>query len=251
MTETDLNIKFRLHQDVTEENLIRMTDFIKSLISERYIVAGEVDAKRPHFQCYINLPLQVGEEGDLKKAMKRVRNSFRYSYKDLLDTLPDGKKGNSLYSITCISENCSFPLEYCAYLMKENCMEMVGFSDEERASIIAHNDKVVDKILIKEQKKKQSQFAMVESELLKITSYVEEDDIKTIYIDSTGLRQSGSLEPLSEYLVTLFVVMYWKTNELPVREFHMVSIVQTLCLKYLPSYTGTLINRILDKVNKN
>jgi len=249
---TDLNIKFRLHQDVSEENQLRLVQFVKTLLSDRYIVAGEVDAHRPHFQCYICLPLLVGEDGDLKKALKRVRNSFRYQYKDLLDTLPAGKKGNSLYSITLVEQNSSFPLEYCAYLLKENCLDFVGFSEEERLLIIEHNNAVLGKIQSKLVKKKQSQIAMVEEALeSRLTEVVDEEGFKTFHIDTLGLRQSGSLEPLSEYLIALFVVDYWKINYLPVREFHMVSIVQTLSLKFLPHYRGTLVDRILEKVNKN
>lgn len=249
--DPDMNIKFRLHQEVTEENLLRLTAFIKSFYTERYIVAGEVDAKRPHFQCFVSVPIAIAEEGDLKKTMKRFRNSFRYSYKDLLDTLPDGKKGNSLYSITLIAQNDPFPLEYCAYLMKENCMDMVGFSDEERAQIIEHNNKVVTEIRLKEQKKKQSQYAQIEEEFVsRLTEEVDEDGNRSYVMNTIGLRQAGSREPLSSYLVSLFVVTYWKDHELMVREFHMISIIQTLCLNYMHSGIGSLAQRLHEKITK-
>lgn len=248
MDPIDINIKLRLHQELTEETLLRITDFIKSLQSERFIVAGEVDAKRTHYQCYINAPLFVGEDGDLKKAMKRIRNSFRYHYKDLIATMPEGKKGNSLYSITLISENCSFPLEYCAYLVKEGNYSIVGFSKEEVATILDHNARVVETRTEKELKKKKSQFAQVEESFEQILSLVHEEGEPIYHIDSSRLRQSGFVEPLSEYLITLFVVKYWKDQQLAVREFHMTSIVQTLSLKYMPHYTGVLVNRILDKI---
>jgi len=48
--------------------------------------------------------------------------------------------------------------------------------------------------------------------------------------------------------ITQLVVGYFKETGILVREFAMVSIVQTLSLKYVPEYAGDLERRILDKI---
>lgn len=248
MDPLDLNIKFRLHQENTEDNLLYLLTFVKTLLSERYIVAVEADATRPHFQCFLSIPLVVGEDGDLKKAMKRVRNAFRYHYRDLLEAMPAGKKGNSLYSLTMVQENSSLPLEYCAYLLKENCLDFVGFSEEERAAIFDYNNRVVAERTAKLAKKKQSQFAEVEQSLLSICEKVIEDGTEYYEIDTSGLRQTATKERLSEYLISLFVVDYFIKNELMIRKFSLVSIAQTLSARYLPHYRGYLANSICEAI---
>ena len=80
---------------------------------------------------------------------------------------------------------------------------------------------------------KQSQIAQIEEEFVSLLSIPDSEE--PIYmIDTSGLCQMGTIEPLTEYLITLFVVMYWKKHRLMVRQFYMVNIVQILCLKYLP-----------------
>ena len=80
---------------------------------------------------------------------------------------------------------------------------------------------------------KQSQLAQVEEEFVSLLSIPDSE--KPIYnIDTSGLCHMGSVEPLTDYLITLFVVMYWKKHRLIVRQFYMVNIVQILRLKYLP-----------------
>ena len=80
---------------------------------------------------------------------------------------------------------------------------------------------------------KQSQIAQIEEEFVSLLSIPDSEE--PIYmIDTSGLCQMGTIEPLTEYLITLFIVMYWKKHRLMVRPFYMVNIVQILCLKYLP-----------------
>jgi molybdenum cofactor biosynthesis enzyme MoaA len=80
---------------------------------------------------------------------------------------------------------------------------------------------------------KQSQIAQIEEEFVSLLSIPDSEE--PIYmIDTSGLCQMGTIEPLTEYLITLFIVMYWKKHRLMLRPFYMVNIVQILCLKYLP-----------------
>jgi len=78
---------------------------------------------------------------------------------------------------------------------------------------------------------KQSQLDQIEKEFFSLLCI---PDAEPIYrIDTSGFLSHGSIEPLTEYLIILFVVMYWKKHSLMVRKFYMVNIVQILCLNYL------------------
>ena len=81
---------------------------------------------------------------------------------------------------------------------------------------------------------KQSQFSQVEEALQAHLSIPDIED-PMYHIDTSGLCQPGSVEPLTKYLITLFVVNYWRIKTWLVIEFDMVSIIQKLCLKYIGS----------------
>lgn len=81
---------------------------------------------------------------------------------------------------------------------------------------------------------KQSQFSQVE-EALQAHLSIPDFEEPMYHIDTSGLCQPGSVEPLTKYLITLFVVNYWRIKTWLVIEFDMVSIIQKLCLKYIGS----------------
>jgi DNA polymerase III alpha subunit (gram-positive type) len=81
---------------------------------------------------------------------------------------------------------------------------------------------------------KQSQFSQVE-EALQAHLSIPDIENPMYHIDTSGLCQPGSVEPLTKYLITLFVVNYWRIKTWLVIEFDMVSIIQKLCLKYIGS----------------
>lgn len=137
-----------------------------------------------------------------------------------------GLKGNSSYSLKELDERN--PVEYLAYMMKGKDWKNCGVPED-----IIEEAKNYDKKVKAQMKEKKAQRRTV---LQKIE---DEYDLPKVW---------GDAPPTLKQVVSK-VVEYHKKSGVLIREFAMVSITQTLCLKYMPSYESHLYCAIFDKVN--
>lgn len=222
-------IKFRYtvnHSDEVRDSIIAffvMQSFDKMLLSQEI-------ATNEHYQAYVLLPLKDGE--DETKGVKRIRNSFTHRF---------AIKGNKCYSISKCEE--LFPIEYCAYLMKENLIYSWGLTEEEQQQMEEHQEKVVEEIEEKKKKKKLSTYKEVEADFATRVE-VDENGI-VMFVDN----QRGKDE-LNLYLCYKFVATYFKEKELPMRRYQIDLIVDTLMTKYLPTYIGSFIRQGVERLSK-
>ena len=123
-------IKFRYtvnHSDEVRESII---DFFTYHNFDKLLLSQET-ATNEHYQAYVLLPLK--NEEDNAKGIKRIRSSFTRKFEI---------KGNKCYSISSCDE--LFPVEYCAYLLKENLIYSWGLTEEEQQQMENHQEKVVE-----------------------------------------------------------------------------------------------------------
>lgn len=234
-------IKFRYtvaHSDETKNSII---EFFNGHHCDKMLLAQESgdSGTNPHYQAFVLLPFKVveGKTEDKTKGMKRLRASFKSKF---------NTDGNKCYSIASCDE--LFPIEYCAYLLKENPIHQFGFTEEEFKQVEAHQVKVSEEIKQKKKKKSLSSFKMVEEDFL--TRYKEVEGMVPLF-DTRGLRQgSGDDEPLSSSIVIIFVLDYWRKNDLLIREQTIQNIAMTLLFRYMPSYQGTLHHRLLERIDR-
>lgn len=226
-------IKFRYtvnHSDEVRESII---DFFTYHNYDKLLLSQET-ATNQHYQAYVLLPFKPEE--DIAKGVKRIRSSFTRKFEI---------KGNKCYSISQCEE--LFPVEYCAYLLKENPIFSWGLTEEEAKQMEEHQEKVVEEIEEKKKKKKLSTYKMVEEEFKELISVEDE----MVYIDTSTLRQeSGGKEELNLYLCYSFVARYFKRHELPMRRYQVDLIVDTLLTKYLPMYIGSFIRQGVERLSK-
>lgn len=131
-------------------------------------------------------------------------------------------KGNAIWSISKILED-ELPIEPVSYLMKWDTY-IHKLNPELIEQCKKHNEKYVK---IKVDKKKTVYSALdeiIKEQSEKLKEHLTVDDI----IDS--------------------VVKYYKDSERLVREFQLISYVQTFSLKYIPRYYRELSSRIKERV---
>lgn len=225
-----LSIKFRLTVNHSEEMNVAIVEFFNEYQFEKLLLCSET-ATNEHYQGWVLL------NTDDKNVLKKMRDKISYRFK---------LKGNKSYSISKCDEE--FPVEYCAYLMKENLFYRWGLTEEEEQLMENHQEKVVEEMEDKRKKKKLSTYKMVEEEFKVLIT--EEDGM--VYIDTSTLRQEGNggKEELSLYLCYSFVARYFKRNELPMRRYQVDLIVDTLMTKYLPMYIGAFIRQGVERLSK-
>lgn len=134
--------------------------------------------------------------------------------------------GNGSYSMKELDEE--YPLEYIAYIIKEGDYEIHNIPPEiiERAK--AHDIQVK-----KEMKEKKSQRKTILKQIEeKYFSKCEKGVIDGTYV-------------MKEFVVEKVLEFYQESGGL-VRQFQIVAICQTLCLKYVNSYAYSYKNKILD-----
>lgn len=161
-------------------------------------------------------------ETDLKRAtiIQRVKK------------LPGYHKGNAFYSLRELKPDDDGYLRYDAYLRKEGKPTYVGYSEEDIKEIKEFDSKIKEEI---KEKKLSKRTALQKIESAYFTDVKEGIDVKR---DEYVTK---------EYVVDC-VLEFYKQQGTLVREFFMVSLCQTLCLKYVPSYTVSFKRRLLDKI---
>lgn len=141
-------------------------------------------------------------------------------------------QGNRCYSLKSLDEKR--PVEYLAYVIKEGDYKHNCLTPEELTLLHAHNKEVKTQIKARKADRK-----TVLERVLDLFKDVEFPD------DTYPLLGEYFL---SEEKIVEMVVEYYKEQGTLIREFQLVSICQTLCLKFLPDYKNDLKNKILDKI---
>jgi hypothetical protein len=159
--------------------------------------------------------------------------------------------GNHNYSMNKL--DTLLPMEYLRYLCKQG--EIVhNFLTEDQIEYYKNLDlQVKEEIKEKAEKRKKASSQSVLECLREIMNkYVAgEQQVEyqgKVYIYPQKKDADGYDECFSKEDVVQIVIDYYQQNKILVREFQMISQVQTLLLEFRPSYTFDLKNRILDKI---
>ena len=137
--------------------------------------------------------------------------------------LTNSSQGNTLYSL---KECDQYPIPGLAYMLKGNDYNLTDLPLDIQVQAQEYNDKVVSEM----KKKKEGRKTLLQQ------------------IDET-------LQPILEErptnlpsAITHHVISYYRHSKSLVREFQLVSITQSLLLKYDPSYPQVLALKILEKI---
>ncbi len=134
--------------------------------------------------------------------------------------------GNAGYSLKQMDEE--YPIEYLSYMMKEGEIIWNNVPQEKINEAVAWQAKVKAEMLEKKEKRK--------TRLQKIEEYIIGKGLDVCWNGSHAMY------------ITRNVILYYKENELLVREFAMVSQIQTLCLKMVEGYSSQLEDNIMKRV---
>lgn len=210
-----LNI-YKLRVSFTPNNNLSF-DIINDILKnrcERYIAGYEIGKQNetPHIHAYIEMSVDRETiKNDIRKAiLPHIMKRPEWSFTQVKDWLddPDG-----------IKPKC--------YALKDGDFTQKGFSEEEMLTLKQFEEKT--KISIKEAKKERK------TQLQQI-----EEDCKFSEFDFTFH------EPKSH--ISTSVVIWYRDKGILIREFAIKSILQTLFLKYIPSYTEEFRLKLLSQL---
>lgn len=195
------------------ENFDKLEKYFQKISPECYVLAFEDKDKkgRPcleHFHGYV--------ETEVKEYTVRaqLRKIGKYSYIKAAERMP---------------------FEYLAYNIKYNDARYVGISDELLEKYRAHNREV--KTMIKENKKKR----------MSVKSKIEVMFKEQYKYNGTNWLDSEGCVPTKDAIMDI-VLAYYRESDSLVREFFIVSMCQTFCLKYVPSYYYDFKRRVYEKI---
>jgi len=154
------------------------------------------------------------------------------SLRSLLRT--NGLRGNRSYSLKRNDEE--YPIEYIAYLMKEGKPKFHNIPQDILTEAKLYNEKV--KSEIKEKKlNRRTQLQKIDEYLHEEHAYLFDEEDK--FPADLGRARNQLLDAVLSYYVDSGTLM---------REFQVISIVQTLLLKYDSSYFQQFKSKLFDKI---
>lgn len=194
-------------------------DLIESILkkySSKYIVSLENEGtENTHSHSYI----------ETTEKQATIRNVLRKTF----------GSGNSSYSLKELDEEK--PVEYLAYVIKDkNYRHNMNQEDIEKAK--EYDKQVKDQIKEKKLSRK-TQIQKIEEK------YFTPDKLHIVSNSGYESKQSWTEEQVLEV-----VIQYYKEEEILIREFQLISLTQTLSLKYVPYYGDRLKSRILDRMTR-
>lgn len=131
-------------------------------------------------------------------------------------------KGNGGYSMPSCEEH---PKEYLAYMTKQKNY-YTTLPAEVMEAVKAYDGEVVADIKLKKESRK--------TQLKKCEEYLNE-------------MLDEETEPSQRFVVQT-VVEWFSQSETLIREFQVISIAQTLCMKYVPQYQRGFTQRVFERV---
>jgi len=213
-----MNAYYKLRIDTSDrEEVNRMC----SKYFDKYMVAYEnQDTSNAHVHLYIEMSTKADT------LRRYIRKKFG--------------SGNSCYSLKALDSEC--PIEYLAYIMKDNEYEIFDIPPTVIEEAKGYDKKVKEQM--KEKKKARRTQLQILREML-VEQLVEEVDDSSEDVHRV-FKTSG--ETVTKESIVNMIIAYYKTEKKLVREFMMVSLAQSLCLEFVPSYAYSFKNRILDKL---
>lgn len=184
---------------------------LKGINKASYVFENNDTLDNPHTHYYL--------ETDLKRdsIIKRVKGLSEY------------RPGNGFYSLRELQPEGNGYIKYHAYMLKEGEVQYRGFSDEEKKEIKEYQAQVKQEMKEKKQSKK--------TQLQKIEAIVIEE-MKKLEADALP----------DERWILDQIIFYYREQGTLIRQFQLVSIAQTLCLKYVSGYHYRLRQQILDRI---
>lgn len=223
-------LRFTYH-DFCDKKAI--SDFILKLKPIKYCISEEIGdkEKKQHLQCYVVFPQQ---KNWLNTKLRQFCLSIDPNYK-----VPKGRQSkennNSKYATGIFKEEYpELPIIYIGYCVKQDKNPITNF-DKEFLEKCYQEWKVFDDTKkVKKEVKAKTELEKVDA-LLQLESWFKRD-IELPY-------QSITVDQ-----IIYFVVGYYKKEGKRVIEFHMKTLIQTLCLKYIPSYHNDMCKRLKDSI---
>lgn len=208
-------------------------DFILKLKPIKYCLSEEIGekTKKQHIQAYVVFSQQ---KNWLNTKMRSFCKSIDPEY-----TAPKGRQnkdnGNSRYATGIFKEEYpTLPTLYIGYCVKQDKNPITNFEPE-------FLEKCYQEWKLFEETKNVKKEVKAKTELEKVDALMQLEpwfkrDIVLPY------------QAITADQIIYFVVGYYKNEGKRVMEFHMRTLVQTLCLKYIPSYHNDLCKRIKDSI---
>jgi len=196
------------------------TPYIQDCYAYAYCQEKGKDGDNPHIHMYI--ATGSPEQTIRSRVIKRVgRGNGKYSLKELDD---------------------EYPIEYLAYMLKEENWikkdQYKNIPDEILKKVVEFNELVKDEMKVKKDSKKTVLQKMTREIQARIVDgkVLYENCIKKVY------------QPITVNWIIDFVVSWYRSEGTLIREFQLVSLVQTLSLSFIDGYAHELANRLRDKV---
>ena len=192
------------------DDIDKVEDVLKKYATS-YVVSFET-AQREHIHSYL--------ETTQKEAT--IRNKLRKTF----------GSGNQTYSLKELDEEK--PIEYLRYVVKDG--------------LYRHNlpQDLIDKAIESDLQVKEG---MKEKKKSKKTQLVL---IRERYFNKRVKNHLGVEEDFKDYTLSYVldsVMEYYEESDILIREFQLVSLIQTLSLKYVKGYKTKFRSRLLDKVD--
>lgn len=215
---------------ITTDQNQKVLDMAKKYF-ERYVVSFEDQRKHPHCHFYL----------EFKSSVKVL--SFRQY---LSRTFNTESKGNGRYALAELDS--TEPIEYLGYITKQGDYQTHEMCPFLMAEAIAHE---VDlKASMKEKKKARRTQLQTISEDCFGEAYLRTDGPVPGWKVKLDPDNPNREQDLDQTYITKVVVDYYYEQGTLIREFALLSIIQTLTLKYDTNGREHLTQRLLEKLNK-
>lgn len=138
-------------------------------------------------------------------------------------------RGNRVYSMKNLDEQ--YPIAYLAYCMKQGSFKIHDVPDDVLDEAKNYDNKIKNEMKEKKESKK--------TQLQKLMKVIED------LMDADGLDDGKwwTLERVSD-----IVIDFYKDNEILIREFMLVSLIQTLALKYVNGYDYKFRTKLMERI---
>lgn len=205
---------YKLRVDLENVDLTHIINLINSYSNTYSYVCEDGKTQNPHTHWYFSTEF----------SPENIRKNLR--------TL--GLKGNSSYSLKELDEQ--YPIEYFAYLCKQNNPVYKNIPQEIIEESKAYNKKVQEEIKEKKVKKRKVVQILIE--------YCDKE-IKH-YLESEQKQSLPGHYPNPLHLIHK-IMLYHLENEILIRDFTIQSYVTTILCKISPSYLSRYIANMGSK----
>lgn len=213
-----LNKYYKIRVDT--DNLQSIETILKKYSSSYIVCLENEGTDNTHTHSYI----------ETIEKQATIRNVLRKEY----------GSGNASYSMKELDEEK--PIEYLAYVVKEKIYRH-NMPQEVIDKAIAHDKSIKESIKEKKINKKTQLEKLIEI-IEPLVRYEDKDAHYPIIIDKQPHLESF----VRKEWVLEHVIEFYRKGGMLVREFQIISLTKTLCLKYIPGYASSLRVSLIDKI---